>query len=241
MGEQVQVDLTALTTFANTLGKLADDHVDTAVGYGGDVYGLALLIATQTATAAEFLECQAFVAYHEVAASSAQHFLIDVLQGVSSLGAGAEVVAINYAGADQFNAAKLQQLSDELKAGGHFATMDFILHGNATVSSGDVNDAFAPTGDQGLWSSGKPGAPPPGMSQADIEASDKAFQAQIDQDRQLILNGQQADLKTYADQSGKPFTFGQPAKPGHTDTTITVPGDANDLTPTKPDTLSQGW
>jgi hypothetical protein len=238
MGEHVQVDLTALTTFAHTLGTLADGSITQALGYGANINGLGQMIATETATAAEFAECQSFVAYHQLVADSAQKFLADALRGVSSLGAGAEVCAINYAGTDQFNAAKLQQISADMKAGGHFAPIDFILHGNATVNSDSVRSAFTPTGDQGLWSSGGTPGPTaaPGMSKADLAKSDQDFRQLVEQDKQLLLDNKPVDPKKLSTQNGQAMTIGKG------DTAIQVPGDqpGGSLTPTAPDTLVTG-
>jgi len=238
VGEHVQVDLTTLTTFAHTLGTLADGSITQAFGYGANINGLAQLIATETAIAAEFEECQSFVAYHQLVAASAQQFLAEALQGVSSLGAGAEVCAINYAGTDQFNAATLRQISADMKAGGHFAPIDFVLHGNATISADSVNSAFTPTGDQGLWSSGgTPGTTAtPGMSQADITKSDQEFQKLVEQDKQLILDNNPVDPKALSTQNGQAMTIGKD------DTAIQIPGDKPDgsLTPAAPDKLVTG-
>jgi len=221
MGESVSVDLFALTTFANDLGKVADKNLGPATQYGTSLYALSQMMATSVS----FNEAQSFGDYHQVIASSAQAFLTEVVQGVSSLGAGAEVCAINYAGADQLNATMLKKLGDEMKAGGQFAPMDFVLHGSAAVSSTDVDGAFAPGANRGLWSTGggsghsQPSTTVKALTPEEQRKLDDELKKKIEHDKQLIVDGQVADPKSASVKSDQGFTIGEG------DTAIEVPAD----------------
>ena len=230
MGDSVSVDLFALTTFAHKLGTLADQTMGQAEGYGAGISGLAQMIETETTMASGMSEAQAFARYHQVVAGSVRAFLQDILKGTSSLGAGAEVCAINYASTDQFNAAKLRELQAEMKGGGTFAPIDFILHGTGTVTSGDVNTAFTPKNDRALWQTNPAGGTGQGTTQVNPltpeqkKQLDEGFNKKVEENKQLLLNGQPVDDPTsMAKQNGQAITIGKD------DYKIDVPADQSDM------------
>jgi hypothetical protein len=244
MGDSVSVDLFALTTFAHKLGTLADQTMSQAEGYGAGIAGLAQMIETETTMANGMNEAQAFAQYHLVVAGSVRAFLQEVLKGTSSLGAGAEVCAINYASTDQFNAEKLRQLQAEMKGGGTFAPIDFVLHGTGTVTTGDINSAFTPKDDRALWQTNTGGTTGAGTTQVNPltpeqkKQLDEGFNKKVEENKQLLLNGQPVDdPKKMSKQAGQAITIGKD------DYKIDVPKDESDMTdPTtaKPNKLVTG-
>src|SRR6266540_2125860 len=231
MGDSVSVDLFALTTFAHNLGKLADETGTQAQGYGAGIAGLGQMIETETTMASGMSEAQAFAKYHKVVADSMRLFLQDIVKGSSSLGAGAEVCAINYAGTDQFNAERLRQLEAEMKGGGTFAPIDFILHGKGTVTSGDIDGAFSPKDDRALWSTGTGNAGAGTTTKVNPltpeqqKQLDEGFNKKVEENKQLLLNGQPVDdPKKMGKQNGQAITIGKD------DYKIDVPKDDTDMT-----------
>lgn len=148
MGDRVEVDLAALTTFARTVAGLADDNTDRISDRIAQLVGHAEVL--QAAGAAGFNEADLFTEYHGQLSTSAQSFLQDVVQGLSSLGAGAEYCALNYTDADSRNAAALKAARDGFD-GSTLAGAMLPLDGRASIPSSGVDDAFAPNSEDALW------------------------------------------------------------------------------------------
>jgi hypothetical protein len=189
-GDGVKVDLKTLTTYAHNMGTEADTMMGQAKGYTDDLtkLGKGMMAASNPG----FKESGSFHAYHAQVAGAAAGFLMDTAIGAATLGNGAEVCALNYAGADHFGAAQLMSIAKDMEKGGKdghaFGSMDFVFDGTASSSNGVVTNAFTPTANNGTFSG--PDATPP--KTAPKEATDPNA-------NQSLLNQYQKDVKTAED------------------------------------------
>src|SRR2546421_3654819 len=108
MGD-VNVDLSALTTFASAMSALADSERQHSDGLTVDMTMVNTLLMATASGAPGFNEMVAFVKYHDRIAQSAAMFLTDAQKGAASLGAGAQMCAVNYAGTDWLNASEMKK------------------------------------------------------------------------------------------------------------------------------------
>jgi len=162
MADGVTVDLGALTTFASTMGTVADLQSH-AVGDSGNLSGLSHLMRGSTGAPqggelvcyapTGFVEAEDFTARHDVMAQSALQFMTDAVTGLAALALGAETCAMRYAATDRSNASALRGVTVAGSGGGTFAGLTVHLSGQAAVSTSDVTSAFSPTGDNVMISS----------------------------------------------------------------------------------------
>ncbi|MBT0768129.1 hypothetical protein KIH74_04300 [Kineosporia sp. J2-2] len=145
MGAQrVEVDLASLTTFAHSVAKLADSNSDAALSDPKELINNVKVAATFNG-AGGFHEAATFSAYHTRLAGSVSMLLGEAIQGLTSLGFGAEVCALNYAGSDQRNAA-LQKLAQAAAEDNHdLADLTPGLKGKSQIPASAVDDAFTPS------------------------------------------------------------------------------------------------
>ena len=98
-----------------------------------------------------------------------------------------------------------------------------------------MNGAFSPPKGQGLWgqgtTAGSTAAPPAKMTQAEMDKANKDFNAMVANDKKLYVDGQEADPKALATQSGQATTFGTGKN------AITIQADQSPLTIGKNDTI----
>jgi len=209
MGDGIAVDLNALTTFAHSVGKLADGAQPEMQGLGQDVANNSMDVlrgSMKSMTAShndfgpidkvDFTESSAFARYHGVVALSAVQFITDVFKGAVSLGAGAEFCAVNYANTDAFNARSMTRIAASA-AGGGFAGQDFPLSGNVNVTGDNVNGAFAPKDGNGVFVDPKTGAKvdpnkagtPQGKNGQATNPADTQFNDNMNQQRKDLADG----------------------------------------------------
>jgi hypothetical protein len=162
--------------------------------------------------------------YHQVVATSAHQFLTDVIQGLASLGAGAEVCAINYASTDQLNAARQNLVHVDHSE--KFAALDFALKGDATDKGNNGNDIFNPTKKDQLLSSG----PPPSSTKSSTGSSPSGDTSTPP------VTGPKDVVGVPADPTAQKIIDGDPLTLGKGDGQITIPGDdpGGKLTPQIP-------
>jgi hypothetical protein len=205
MGDGISVDLNALTTFAHTVGQVADGAQPEMKGLGQDMANNSMDVLrgnmkSMTAShddlgghdMADFQESSAFARYHGVIALSAVQFITDVFKGAVSLGAGAEFCAVNYANTDSFNAKTMQGVSSQVQAGG-FTGQNFVLSGNANVTGANVNGAFAPKDGDGVFVNSD-GTPNGGNAGQASNPADTEFNKNMDQQRKDIVDRKVPDL-----------------------------------------------
>jgi hypothetical protein len=223
MTDGVTVDLQALTTFAQNVSKLADDQFGNAAGWGANLAQMSQMIASSSPMQSMFNEANRFAAYHQIVAASAQQFLIEAVEGVACLGAGAESCAISYASTEQFNAAMFDQIDG---AGAGLAKLNPTLTGQGAITAGDVDAAFSPGEDQGMpWNNP---VEPSSTSDAPVEPLDREQQNQIDSEfnqqleqyHQEIVDGEAPDGAA-GDLAGEVI--------GQGDTTIRISPDGTKL------------
>ncbi len=214
MGDQVTADLGALTTFAKTVGKLADSSSAKCYSLGAEATAMSTLLSSGM-----FNEVANFGAQYAMVAGSAQAALQDMAQNPPAMSSGIEATAINYAGADQFGA----DLMNKIKEGKGFEALAVALHGKADVSTTELNAAFNPKDDKSsIWSTDGGKATKGGQTAAQQPVDD--FQQQIDAEHKAenFGYGNTADDPNsvgYKAQHGLPFTIGKG------DTQINIPGD----------------
>lgn len=213
MGDQVTADLAALTTFAKTVGKLADSSTTKCYALGAEANAMSTLLSSGM-----FNEVSNFGAQYAMVAASAQAALQDMAQNPPAMSSGVEATAISYAGADQFGA----DLLNKIKAGKGFEALAIALHGKADISATELNAAFHPKDDKSsLWGSQDGQAAQGSQKPAQQPADD--FQAQVDAQHKAqnfgYANGTDPNSVGYKAQHGLPFTIGKG------DTQINVPGD----------------
>ena len=230
MADGVSVDLDALTTFAQTMGKVADGHNASGHADGANLTGLSGMM--KGFTGAEdpppnmcvirngFLEAQDFATRHTVMAESVMAFLDDAIRGVISLAAGAETCAVRYASTDAANAALLKRLrAGDGKPG--FSSMVLPLTGSGRVSSTSVADAFNPSKKLEVL----PGTDDPSDTGSPIPvskthaANDPDFDKEVARKKSILDHGGRIDDGPVAD-PGAGSTIGQAPN------TLTVPADS---------------
>jgi hypothetical protein len=189
-GDGVKVDLKTLSTYAHNMGTQADTMMGQSKGYTDDLtkLGKGMMAASNPG----FKESGSFHSYHAQVTGAAAGFLMEMCTGAATLGNGAEVCALNYAGTDNFSAKQLmdiaKQMTDAGKKGNAFGTMDFVFDGTATTNAGVVHDAFSPNANNGMFA----GSTTPPLKDAPKESTDpKANQA--------LLNQYQSEVKTAED------------------------------------------
>lgn len=230
MGKQVAADLGAMTTFAKSVGKLADDSTPKCASLGTEATAMSTLLSNGM-----FNEVANFGAQYTMVATSVQAALQDMAQNPPAMSSGVEATAINYASADQFGA----DLMNKIKQGKGFEALAIALHGKADVTTGALNDAFNPKNPKdSLWSTpaGKSSTKSGKAAQQPADDFTQAVNAQ----NQAAAHGEGTDPNSigYKAEHGLPFSIGKG------DTQINVPGDptpAGDQTslsqqPVTPDT-----
>ncbi len=216
-GDGTAVDLEALTTFANKMGKSADQQLGEWKTLGGQMTESAMDMAANSAPG--FRESNSFHNYHRAIVMAATQFANELMEGTATLGAGAESAAISYASADQLSALDLKKIAADAKAGKPFSAMDPIFGkgSSAKVDAGDVNKLFNPSKDEALpWST--PGAdggrtaplPTTEMTPAEKKKLNDAWQSKVDAARTAEQNGDgPGDARTNAMMNGDGYTVGK--------------------------------
>ncbi|GAB3238717.1 hypothetical protein [Kineosporia babensis] len=142
MAERVEVDLTSLSTFAESVGGLADEHQETPATQAANLGTRNTVMAGSTVG---FSEASSFTAQHAKVAASAATFLQEMVAGLATLSQGASVVAYNYASTDEKNAIAQRQL-EVLDSEGRpsYEALAVPVHGKAEIPASGVNKVFAP-------------------------------------------------------------------------------------------------
>jgi hypothetical protein len=213
MGDQVTADLSALTTFAKTVGKLADTSAKQCYTLGTEATAMATLLTTGM-----FSEVANFGSMYATVAQSAQAALADMAQNPPAMSGGVEATAINYAGTDQFGA----DLLNKIKEGKGFEALAVALHGKADISTKAVDNAFNPKDDKSSIWGGDAGTAKEGEKKT-AQAPADTFQQEVDAENKARNFGYGTGSDTsslgYKAEHGLPFTIGTG------DTKIDVPGD----------------
>jgi hypothetical protein len=225
MGDGIAVDLNALTAFAHTLGQVADDAQPELKDLGQNMANNSMdvlrgglnSVVTGNKTidrhpATNFSESSAFARYHGVVAGSAVQFITEAFKGVACLGAGAEFCAINYADTDALNAKAMHGIQGASRKGAGLGDLNFMLSGTANITGDNVNGAFAPKGDDGLFTTGASGGSQdpkggtkPGGQGGDPDAQ---FKDKLKEQRETVTTGKIPD--TPPDHTRAPDTTDMP-------------------------------
>ncbi len=193
MGD-VNVDLNALTTFASAISGLADSQEPHSTGLAVDLTMVNQLVLGAASVTVGFDELKAFAQFHDRIAQSAALFLTDTLHGAASLGAGAQVCAMNYAGTDWLNASTMKKIMADVHNHHRYGAADVALTGSAAVSSDVVTGAFAPTSDdtalygRGNGPAGGKAPDVPGMTPAQQKKMQDEFDKQVAAQKQELAD-----------------------------------------------------
>jgi hypothetical protein len=168
-GDGTEVDLVALTGYANSMGKGADAQISWATEQRTNMAATAGTMMANTS--GTFKESHAFHAYHQTMVGSAAQCLNDMPQFTAAVSMAAETAAINYADADQLGAFNMKALAgqldadaDALKAGkpSHlYGDMTPVFSGGssmAKVNETDVTNAFTPVASDSAGADNTPAA-----------------------------------------------------------------------------------
>lgn len=201
-GDGTEVDLVALSQYAQDMGKIADDHSTWMQGAIKDMASTAGYMIQNAAPT--FTASSAYHHYHQAIVNGvATGFLPDVWKGLGAYSEAAETAAINYASLEQLGTVDMSKVSDQLnkdpsKMYELFAPV-FGAKGDATVNMDGqtVDDAFNPGKDDVLKSD--PGATPDGTTtQTGGNAPSKT---DIDNKWNQMVNQSNTDLKNNPDGS----------------------------------------
>ena len=215
MADGVTVDLAALSTFAQNVGKIFHEKMPDVSAIGQEM----MRACAGMMSSAPIAELSSFSMYHMQMVGAASTFMATAVSGTESLANGAMTCAVRYASADQFTMEKLKQMVAEYNKTGDPSVFDFTLKGSGNVSSTDVTTAFAPPPP----STGSGTKPPANLTLKDPQSASPAaapkpgdFQTEVNKYRDNIDEGK-------VSQPSLPDSLGDGSTPPGDQ--VTVPAD----------------